>query len=209
MEIHYYGANCIKLNDKKASIVVDDNLAELGLKSVIQPEDVTLYTFDKKFDNRGRFLVNGPGEYEISEVSINGIPAKAHIDESGVRATIYSLQINELKVAVLGHIYPELSDEQLEALGIIDVLIIPVGGNGYTLDATSAAQLVKKIEPKIVIPTHFADNSIKYEVPQAELQVFLSEMGISDPERMDSLKLKESELGDKTQVIVLKRTNAR
>ena len=89
------------------------------------------------------------------------------------------------------------------------MLIIPVGGNGYTLDATSAAQLIKKIEPKIVIPTHYADNSIKYEVPQAELKTFLSEMGVSDPEWMDSLKIKESELGDKTRVVVLKRTNVK
>lgn len=209
MEIHYYGANCIKLNNKKASIVIDDNLAELGLKSVTQPEDVALYTLDKKVGGKGRFLINGPGEYEISEVSIKGIPARAHINESGTQVTIYSLQMQDLKVAVLGHIYPELSDEQLEALGIIDVLIIPVGGNGYTLDATSAAQLIKKIEPKIVIPTHYADNSIKYEVPQAELKTFLSEMGVSDPEWMDSLKIKESELGDKTRVVVLKRTNVK
>jgi L-ascorbate metabolism protein UlaG (beta-lactamase superfamily) len=209
MEIHYYGANCIRLNNKKASIVIDDNLVELGLKSVIKPEDVTLYTFNKKSDSRGRFLINGPGEYEISEVSIIGIPVKAHIDESGAQATIYSLQTNGLKVAMLGHIYPELSDEQLETLGIVDVLIIPVGGNGYTLDAADAARLIKKIEPKIVIPTHYADNSIKYEVPQAELQVFLSEMGISDPELIDSLKLKEAELGDKTQVVVLKRSGAK
>jgi L-ascorbate metabolism protein UlaG (beta-lactamase superfamily) len=110
---------------------------------------------------------------------------------------------------VLGHIYPDLSDEQLEQFGLIDILVIPVGGNGYTLDATGATQLIKKMEPKIVIPTHYADSAIKYEVSQAELQVFLSEMGVSDPERMNSFKAKASELGDKTRVIVLNRLSAK
>ena len=203
MEIQFYGANCIRLNNKKASLVIDDNLAALGLKTVIQPDDIVLFTLNNETTDQGRFLINGPGEYEISEISITGIPARAHIDEDGMRATIYNLQVQDLSIGVLGHIYPDLSDEQLEQFGLIDILVIPVGGNGYTLDATGATQLIKKMEPKIVIPTHYADSAIKYEVSQAELQVFLSEMGVSDPERMNS------ELGDKTRVIVLNRLSAK
>lgn len=205
MEIQFYGANCVRLSNKKASLVVDDNLTDLGLKPVIQADDIALFTWHEPAEGRGRFLINGPGEYEISEISIRGIPVRSHIDSEGTNSTIYNLQVQDLTIGILGHIYPDLSDEQLEAFGLVDLLIIPVGGNGYTIDAAGAAQLIKKLEPKIVIPTHYADNALKYEVPQAELQVFLSEMGISEPEQMNSFKMKESELGDKTRVIVLDR----
>lgn len=209
MEIQFYGANCVRLSNKKTSLVVDDNLAKLGLKPVMQADDIALYTWPEPADGRGRFLINGPGEYEISEISIRGIPVRAHIDSEGTRTTIYNLQVQDLAIGILGHIYPDLNDEQLEAFGLVDVLVIPVGGNGYTIDATAAAQLIKKLEPKIVIPTHYADRALKYEVPQAELQVFLSEMGITEPEYLNSFKLKESELGDKTRVVVLNRLSAK
>lgn len=205
MEIKYYGANCVQINSKKVTVTIDDNLASLGLKSIASADDIALFTLDKNSQNPSRFLIEGPGEYEISEVSIMGIPAQAHLDESGKRATIYSVQMQGFSVGIIGHVHPNLSDEQLESLGIIDVLIIPVGGFGFTLDAAGAASLIRKIEPKIVIPTHYADSVINYKVPQADLGVFLNEFGVSEPERVDSLKLKESELGDKTRVVVIER----
>lgn len=209
MEIQYYGANCVRLSDKRVAIVSDDNLQSLGSKTVTSAEDVCLNTFDNKLNIKGRFTISGPGEYEISEVSLLGIPAKAHIDNDGLKSTMYSLQMQGVAIGIIGHIYPDLSDDQLEMLGVIDVLIIPVGGNGYTLDATSAVQIIKKIEPKIVIPTHYADSQINYEVPQAELDVFLKEIGVSDPERLDILKIKDTDLGDKARVIVLNRATTK
>lgn len=207
MEIKYYGANCIRITNKKVSICVDDNIDKLGLKSVTSKEDVSIFTAGKDSNNIiGRFLIDGPGEFDISDVSILGIPTRAHLDEDGKRATIYRINIHNFSVVVLGHIYPDMTDEQLEQLGSIDVLIIPVGGNGYTIDAHGALQLVKKIEPKIVIPTHYADKAIKYEVPQTELSLFIKEMGVTEEiEELDSLSVKESELGDKTKLVVLKR----
>jgi L-ascorbate metabolism protein UlaG (beta-lactamase superfamily) len=207
MEITYFGANCLRLTNKKISVIIDDNLEKLGLKSPTNPEDIVVYTLEDKDFKEGKFLISGPGEYEIADVSIRGIPARANIDADGERATIYSIQIHNFSIGVIGHIYPDLSDEQLEVLGLVDVLLIPVGGNGYTVDAHGALQLVKKIEPKIVIPTHYSDSAVKYEVPQADIDVFLKEMGITDTvELQDTFVLKESELGDKTKLIVLNRT---
>jgi L-ascorbate metabolism protein UlaG (beta-lactamase superfamily) len=206
MEIEYFGANCVRIGNKKVTVLVDDDLTSHGLKSVASAEDIAIFTLIKGSTNPNRFVIEGPGEYEISEVSVMGIPAQAHLDESGLRATIYSIQIQGFSVGILGHVHPNLDDDQLEKLGILDVLIIPVGGMGYTLDAVGAASLVKKIEPKIVIPTHYADKDVTYEVPQAEVTLFLSEIGASEPEYLDVLKLKESELGDKTRAIVLSRS---
>ena len=205
MDIHFYGANCVRLSDKKASVLIDDNLANLGLKSVSKAEDILVYTLEKEHKNKGNFVIQGPGEYEVSEISIRGIPARAHLDADGKRSTMYSIDFQNIKIGVLGHVHPDLSDEQLEQLGVVDVLVIPVGGNGYTIDANAAAHLIKKIEPKIVIPTHFADPSVKYEVPQADLEQFMKEMGISEFEKNDFVRIKETELGEKTTVLVLDR----
>lgn len=206
MEIQFYGANCVRLGNKKVSVVVDDNLASLGLKSVSTAEDIAIFTLDKNTSTQNRFVIEGPGEYEISEVSVRGIPAQAHLDDSGLRSTMYSIQILGFSVGIIGHVNPNLSEEQLEKLGLIDVLIVPVGGSGYTLDAVGAASLVKKIEPKIVIPTHYADSAISYEVPQADVGLFLKEVGVSEVEKLGVLKLKESDLSDKTRVIQLERS---
>jgi hypothetical protein len=207
MDFQFYGANCIKISNKKVSILIDDDLADHGLKSVATAEDVALFTLKKDSKNPSRFKIDGPGEYEISEVSVKAIPARAHMDENGQRATIFNLHYQGFSIGVLGHVYPDLSDEQLESLGLIDVLIVPVGGFGYTLDAIGAANLIKKIEPKIVIPTHYADSEVNYDVPQAELEEFLKLMAAQDVEPIDVLKLKESELGDKTRVVVLNRSS--
>lgn len=205
MEIQYLGANCVRIGNKKVTVLVDDDLTSHGLKSAANAEDIAIFTLEKGSKNPHRFLIEGPGEYEISEVSIMGIPAQAHLDESGLRATIYSIRMQGFSIGIIGHVHPNLDDEQLEKLGILDVLIIPIGGMGYTLDATGAASLVKQIEPKIVIPTHYADSGVTYEVPQADVSQFLTEIGTSEPEHLDVLKLKESELGEKTRVIILDR----
>ena len=60
---------------------------------------------------------------------------------------MYRIEAGDIRAALLGNIYEKLDEDQLEALGVIDVLIIPVGGNGYTLDPTGAAKLVRQIEP--------------------------------------------------------------
>ncbi len=203
MELQFFGANCIKLGNKKVTMVIDDNLESLGAKSVTTENDISLFTIDKPEQTKGRFLVCGPGEYEISEVSIMGIPAKAHLDAVGHRATIYSIRFDNFSIGIVGHIHPDINEDQLEALGLIDILVIPVGGNGFTLDASGAASLIRKIEPKIVIPTHYSNKKLNYEVPQADLELFLKEMAVTEPEILPILKIKESDLGDKTRVVVL------
>ena len=105
-------------------------------------------------------------------------------------STIYRVEIGDARIGIVGNIDKKISDEQLEALGLIDILIIPVGGGGYTLDATDAASLVRSIDPKVVIPVHYADNSLKYEVPQDDLKLFIAELG-APVETVTKYKLKQ------------------
>jgi L-ascorbate metabolism protein UlaG (beta-lactamase superfamily) len=206
VELTYHGANCLKITTKKAQIVSDDNLQSLGLKSVTKPSDISLKTFKDIPDHESRFKVDMPGEYETAGVIIHGVAARAHMDEEGKNsATIYTLEADGARVAVLGHIYPELSEDQLEQIGMVDILVVPVGNSGYTLDAVGALKIIKQIEPKVVIPTHYSDKAIKYEVPQVELADALKNLGMEVSETLDKYKYKPTELSDSTKLIVLNR----
>lgn len=206
MDIQFFGANCIRLSDKKATVVIDDNLAELGAKTVTKAGDVALFTGPHgSSPESAKITIDYPGEYEVSDVSIRGVAARGHVEEAGQKgAVVYRLIMDDLKIGILGHIYPELSDDQLEALGMIDVLFVPVGGSGYTLDGVGALKLIKKIEPKLVIPTHYSDSKLKFPVPQQPLQDALKNMSLEASQTVDRLKLKPADLTDNLQLIVLK-----
>jgi L-ascorbate metabolism protein UlaG (beta-lactamase superfamily) len=207
VEIQYYGGNCIKIVSKKSSVVIDDNLVDLGLKQVVGEKDIALYTSTMlQPAEKAHFVIEGPGDYEVSEVSIHGVAARAHIDEEKEHtATMYRVIMDDLRIAVTGHIYPNLSEDQLEALGPIDVLIVPVGGSGYTLDGIGAQKVIKQIEPKIVVPTHYAEKGINYEVPQADLESALKSLSMEPADTVDSLKTKNLEMSDTTKLIVIQR----
>jgi len=207
VEFQYYGANCLRLTTKKAKVLIDDNLSDLGQKSVTKAGDIVLFTgAHGPVTAETHLIVDQPGEYEISEVSVKGIAARAHMDESSQRnATMYRVEADDIRVGVVGHIFPELSDAQLEALGTIDVLIIPVGNSGYTMDAVGALNLIKKIEPKLVIPTHYDDKAIKYPVPQVSLEEALKGLAMEPKETVPKLKVKPAELAENTELVVLER----
>lgn len=206
MELQYQGANCLIINTKQARIVVDDNLSSLGLKSIVKPDDIVLKTSKLIPDSKARFIIDSPGEYEVSGISVVGIAARAHMDKDEEKtATIYTITTGELKLVVVGHIFPELSEEQLERIDGVDIAVVPVGNSGYTLDGAGALQVVKQIEPKVVIPTHYADKAIKYEVPQVELSESLKALGMESSQTLDKYKPKLAELTDNTQLIVLTR----
>jgi L-ascorbate metabolism protein UlaG (beta-lactamase superfamily) len=206
MEFQFFGANCVGLITKQAAFIVDDNLASLGLKTVTKPESVSLFTQLPITTPLARLTITDPGEYELSGVSIFGIAARAHTDElSHETATIYKLQHDELRVAIVGHIHSDISEDQLEQLGAVDILIVPVGGNGYTLDAVGAVQLIKKIEPKLVIPTHYEDATVKYPVPQSPLSEFLKVIGVEPQILTAKFKPKPADFTEQLQVVVLNR----
>lgn len=208
MDIQFYGANCLVIGSKHARLVVDDNLAELGVNSIAKEGDIALFTGSQAEPAKPPKLVVGqPGEYEVSGVSIYGIAARAHLDEENKKtATIYKLVFDDMSALITGHIYPELSDEQLEAIGMVDVMFVPVGGNGYTLDGIGALKLIKKIEPKLVIPTHYDDSELNLPVPQQPLDQALKVLAMEPKEVIAKLKLKASDLTDTTQMVVLEKS---
>jgi L-ascorbate metabolism protein UlaG (beta-lactamase superfamily) len=207
MEVQYFGANCIAISTKSGRIVVDDNLKDLGLNRVAKPNDILLYTSRQNIDESTyKLVIDCPGEYEVGDLTIYGIEAKAYRTEENNFSTIYKIIINELTAVVIGHIAPELSDTQIEEIGLVDILFIPVGGHDYTLDSASSLKLVREIAPKIVIPTHYSDSSIKYLVPQDSLIDVSKVFSMEPKEAGNKLKIKSSELTDTMQLVVLDRS---
>lgn len=207
MDLQYNGANCVVLSSKGVRLVIDDNLVELGAKSVTKPEDIVLFTSVHGAPTAQlRLLIDGPGEYEVSGLSIIGIAARAHVDLEGTNATtMYKIITDDVSYLITGHIYPDLNDDQLEAIGMVDVLVVPVGGNGYTLDPVGALKVIKKIEPKIVVPTHYADDSLEYPVAQQTLEQALKGLGMEPKDTVNKFHFKRGEVLDTTQLIVVSR----
>jgi len=205
MEISFLGANAVALNTKTAKILVDPSVP--GVKVDSGRANIILLTHPQEIKVKvDRLLIDTPGEYEVKLVSFKGIPARSHMDEAGKHsATMYRIDSADARVGIIGHIYPDLSDEQLEALGTLDILVIPVGGNGYTLDDEGAAKVVRQIEPKIVIPVHYADPAVKYEVPQAELKEFIDEIG-GPVQEAQQYKAKSGEYPEQMTIVTLSRT---
>lgn len=194
-EIEYKGANCVVVSTKKSTLVVDPKLSVVGLKDTSTKGAVELVT-DERFALNSidaKLVIEGPGEYGVGEFDIRGIAAQRHIDTESdpLQSTVYRIEVGDARIAVIGNIYERLSEEQLEELGVIDILIIPVGGNGYTLDATAASNLARKIDPKVVIPVHYADSGVKYEVPQEGVDIFTKELG-APVEEMSKYKFKQT-----------------
>lgn len=193
-EIEYRGGNAVTLSSKKVTIAVDPCTTIFGLKNAKLNDVVELLT-EERFrvaDADLRLTVDGPGEYEVGDFTIRGAAASRFVDSENDEklSTIYRLEQGEVKIAILGNIQPRLSDDQLEVLGMVDILIVPVGGGG-TLDATNAASLVRSIEPKAVIPVHYAESGVNYEVPQDVLKTFVDELG-APVEDVPKLKIKSA-----------------
>jgi len=194
-EVEYKGANGVIISSKKASIVIDPKISVAGLKDLNVKDAIELAT-EARFligSEDAKLIIEGPGEYGVADFDIRGIAAQRHLDAASDPkiSTIYRIETGDITAAVIGNIYEKLSEDQLEEIGIVDVLVIPVGGSGYTLDATGAATIVRQIEPKLVVPVHYADPAISYEVAQSDVEVFTSELG-APVEEVTKLKLKNA-----------------
>jgi L-ascorbate metabolism protein UlaG (beta-lactamase superfamily) len=147
-------------------------------------------------------IVHGPGEYEISGVLMIGI-ATFHDAERGKKRgenTVYLMEVDGVAICHLGDLGHALSDEQVEELGNVDVLLLPVGGVS-TIGATTSAEIIRQLEPKAVVPMHYKTPSISRELDPVEK--FLKEMGMEQIEARPKLTITRSSLPPSTQVFLL------
>jgi len=146
--------------------------------------------------------IDNPGEYEIGGVFITGVQTDAN-GKKGVekpRNTLYVFDFEGITIAHLGDLRQVPTQGEVEALGTVNVVLVPVGG-GNGLNAAKAAEVISLIEPDIVIPMHYGHEYSKVELDP--LSKFLKEMGLTTPETVPSLKVTRSSLPTETKVIVL------
>lgn len=209
-EITYKGGNSVVLSTKKTTLDVDPRLSVVGLKDLKTKDEIELVTEERFIveNSEARVIIRSPGEYEVGDFTIKGVAATRHIDmpTDEKLSTVYRIEVDDISIGLIGNIKEALTDEQLEVLGVIDILILPVGGGGYTLDATSASTIARQVEPKVVIPIHYADPALQYEVPQDTLETFTKEFG-APVEEAGVFKLKSSAaLPPALVVMPIKRT---
>lgn len=193
-DVEYKGANAVIFTTKKTRVVFDPKVSIAGGTDVAANDDIVVATEERFLVDgaKPRLVFDGPGEYEVADVALTGVAAQRHIDtpEQGRHAVVYRMTIGDVRIAVIGNVAAKLDDAQLENLGVVDVVVLPVGGGGYTLDPTDAAAMVRQIEPRAVVPVHYADSMLQYEVPQEEFDVFAKELGVGVIEAGPKWKIK-------------------
>jgi L-ascorbate metabolism protein UlaG (beta-lactamase superfamily) len=214
MEIVFLGHSSFRLKGKTASLVTDPFDPEMvGLKFPKVEADIVTISHDHEDHNRADLVkgvkkqISGPGEYEINQVSIIGIPSW-HDDKKGAlrgKNTIYVIEMDNVRLVHLGDLGHSLSEKKLEAIGDIDILMVPVGGE-YTIDSAKAVEIARAIEPKITIPMHYQTPQLNPEVfaNLSSVEPFLTEIGLPI-EELTKLVIKKEEIEEEQKVVVLQK----
>jgi len=209
MHIIWYGQSCFQINtsqnkSEKSVILINPFSKETGLRLPKIKADIVLFTHKSEYLLKPKevpgshFLITGPGEYESREIFIEGIANKS---------TFYTIETEKMRLCHLGGLgEKELTSEQLDRIGNIDILMIPVGGMGI-ISWKEALGIVSQIDPRIVIP-------MNYQIPKLKLSgkeklegvdKFLKGMGKQTIEFQDKLVIKHKDLSqDGVEIVVLK-----
>lgn len=211
MIITWYGHSCFKIQSGDLVIVTDPFAKEIGLTPPRVRTDMVTVSHGHFDHNNAEaltgepFVITGPGEYEVKGVYVHGVETFHDTDQGASRGlnTIYSIKIEDLVIAHMGDFGEgELRPETADELEGIDILMIPVGGT-YTIDAKAAAKMVKRLEPRFVIPMHYSIKGLSFKLDGTE--AFLKEMGAGTVEPVDKFTIRKKDIGpeEKTDVVVL------
>lgn len=203
MDITYLGHSSFRIKTKGATVVTDPfDPKMVGLKYSGVEADIVTLSHNHEDHNKSdlvknvKKVVSGPGEYEIMGVSIIGI-ASFHDNESGAKRgpnTIYVYEADGLRLCHLGDLGHNLSEGQLAAIGDIDILMIPVGGD-YTIGPKEAVTEVQAIDPRFIIPMHYQAKGLNQEAFSKLLPVdqFLSESGMQ-VDKLEKFQIKKEDI---------------
>jgi L-ascorbate metabolism protein UlaG (beta-lactamase superfamily) len=205
MELTWYGMSCFRMTERGLSTVVTDpygdqaGLSNLRLKGdlVTVSHDAPGHNYVEAVNGRQHVFV-GPGEYEVGNVFITGISTA--VDVQSKSNILYLFDFNGVTIAHLGDMQKVPTQTQIEALELVNILLVPVGG-GNGLNAAQASELVSMLEPNIVIPMHYQIPGLKYTLDGVER--FLKEMGVTEASEENSLKITAGSVPEETQVILL------
>ncbi|MDP2975149.1 MAG: MBL fold metallo-hydrolase [Anaerolineales bacterium] len=210
MEITWYGHSCFRLTEKKMATVVTDpfDAESVGYEPLKLKADIVTVSHDAAGHNYLQAVkgysraITGPGEFEIGGVFITGVQTDGHGKKVSEQPsnTLYVFDYDGLTVAHMGNLRQVPTQAEVEALGTVNIVLVPVGGSSG-LNAAKAAEVISLLEPNIVIPMHYHTPQVK--VPLDQLDKFMKEMGLHEAETMPNLKVSKSSLPDETKVVVL------
>ena len=215
MQISWKGQACFHITAQQAKqgqgkLVIDPyDPSFVGLRMSSLEADIVLTTHDHEDHNyikgvKGEpFAITGPGEYEIKDVSIQGIPSFHDEKEGKERGnnTIYVIEAEGIKLCHLGDLGQiELTADQISKVGNVDILFVPVGGV-YTIDARVAAKIVHQIEPRVVIPMHYLLPGLKFKLDKVD--EFVKEMGVKNAQPQAKLAVKVRDFTAEEMKVVL------
>lgn len=195
MTITWFGQSCFRIECKEGSVLIDPFDKTVGLKVPRVKDDLILVTHPHYDHNNlegvegETFVISNPGEYEIKGIHVQGISSfhdKAQGEERGMN-TIYRIKAEDMVVCHMGDFGEgKLSDEQVEAIGDIDILMVPVGGH-FTIDAKEAVEVISQIEPKVIIPMHYKVPGLTIKELEGP-EKFIKELGLT-AENVDKFKI--------------------
>jgi L-ascorbate metabolism protein UlaG (beta-lactamase superfamily) len=208
MEISWLGHSCFRIKGAHATLITDPYSAGLGYslgkptaRIVTVSHNHPGHCYSDGVGGQPK-VVSQPGEYEINDVLIIGI-ATFHDGEGGRKRgknIVYLMEIDEVAVCHLGDLGHVLTNEQIEDIGNVDVLLLPVGGVS-TLNAPMAAEVVRQLEPKVVIPMHYKTPALNRELEPVDR--FLKEIGAKQLTSQPKLSISKSNLPASSQVFLL------
>jgi L-ascorbate metabolism protein UlaG (beta-lactamase superfamily) len=209
MQITWYGHSCFRLRGRSGTVVADPYGPDIGYKLPRIRADIVTVSHDHPDHAnvkalRGKpTIISGPGEYEIKGIFVIGIPAysRGTAKTPGIQNTVYLLNLEGVTVCHLGDLRRVPTQSQVEELGDVDVLLIPVG-DGTTLGAAKASEVISLLEPSIVIPMHYKTELLR-GLELAPVDQFLKEMGIKEIAPQDEVKITRGGLPSETQVMVM------
>ncbi len=209
MEITWFGQTCFRLSERGlATVVTDPYSPEIGLTLPRSRAHIVTVSYDDpqcRYTSgvRGPFkLLDGPGEYEIGTVFITAIATYADGKRGATRGlnTVFTFSFDSLTVCHLGRLGHVPTQSQVEDLGTVDILLVPVGGVG-SLGPGQASEVISLFEPSFVIPMYYMIPGL--QVKLGTLSRFLKEMGLDKVDSQEAFKVSRSSLSEETQVIVL------
>jgi L-ascorbate metabolism protein UlaG (beta-lactamase superfamily) len=209
MDIIWHGQAAFTLKGKGATVVIDPFDPKIGLPWSKQSADILLMTHDHADHHYAagvdaHFTAEGPGEYEVKDVSITGTRL-FHDNQKGAERgviTAFTIEMDGLTICHLGDVGHELSGEQTEELSNCDVLMIPVGGH-FTIDGQTAAAMASQLEPAIVIPMHYQLPGLQLGVELGGVEPFMKGLGKAEWHPQPSLKVTKDSLPSEMTVAVL------
>lgn len=208
MKIQFHGHANFSVEEGDFTVVTDPFNEDIGLQvPKLSGSVVTISQMHPHHNNVDALeekpkVFSWPGEYETAGVHFKGISSfhNAKEDEEQKANTIFLMNIKGIRLCHLGDLGTKLTPEQLEQVGDVDILFVPVGGKD-TIDAKKAKEVIEQIEPRVVIPMVYHTEGSK--VGLSNLAPFLSEMGAQNVEPVTEFNLKKSELPDDNSKVVV------